>query len=201
VKRALAGATLLMCGCATADAGDVPTLPSDGGATDAAVDTAPSRDATEPDVLADVIFPIEDTGPKGICETPAGTTITGSGAYMSTPQMAIDGKLDTVWNSGGYTGSVRLKFPKAIRFDRVRLAANAVPACDETYTLTGYLAGAPTTLAAATRPVVSAVGWLPTIDLPGGTWDELSIDVAKAASWITLAEVVVFDSTAGCGLP
>ncbi|MBI2390903.1 MAG: hypothetical protein HYV09_15030 [Deltaproteobacteria bacterium] len=191
-------AALLAClvvGCATGDDDGVRPRP------DAGAD-AGARDTGSPgDVAPEAIFPVEDAGEKGLCGTPAGTTITASGSYSSTPEMAIDGNLDTYWNSGGYTGSVRLKFAGAIRFDRVRLAATALPACDETYTLVGWVGGAPTTIATATRSVPSVGAWLPTIEVTAGTWDELSVEVAKAASWITLGEIVVFDSTAGCGLP
>lgn len=185
-----------MVGCATAANDDLS--PRSDAAADGLTDARDTGGIE--DVAPEAIFPVEDAGEKGLCGTPAGTTITASGSYSSTPQMAIDGTLDTYWNSGDYTGWVRLKFPKAVRFDRVRLAANALPACDETYTLVGYKGGAATPLGTATRSVGSG-GWLPTIEVAGGTWDELSIEVAKAASWITLGEVVVFDSTAGCGIP
>lgn len=165
-------------------AGDSASFVTDG-ATDGLSDGA-----------IEAIFGLEDTAPPKICETPTGTTVTASGSYGSTPDMAADRNLGSVWNSGDYSGWVRLKFPKPIYFDRVRVAANALPACSEPYVLS---AGAP--IGNDTRPVSESVAWLEPFTVTAGTYEELMIQVGPALSWITLAEVQVFDSSGGCATP
>lgn len=197
-------ALVCLAGCATGGAEDPPA------AADALLETATdaARDTTETgradvatDTTSDGIFPTEDvavdTGPVGPCETPAGTTATASGAYTSTPADAIDGKLDTLWNSGGYSGTLTLTFPKPVLFDRVRIAAMGVPACTETYTLT--VGG--TAVPAASRSVSTSVAWLEPISVPRATYDTLVVDVAVAASWIAVAEVRIEDTAAKCAPP
>lgn len=148
------------------------------------------------DGAMEAIFGLEDTAPPKICETPTGTTVTASGSYGSSADMAADRNLGSVWNSGDYSGWVRLKFPKPIYFDRVRVAANALPACNEPYVLS---AGAP--IGNHTRPVSESVAWLEPFTVTAGTYEELMIQVGPALSWITLAEVQVFDSSGGCATP
>lgn len=138
---------------------------------------------------------------KGYCATPAGTIATATSSYMSAPDVIVDGSLSTIWNSGGYTGTVRLAFPAAISLDRIRVAANALPASDETYTITGFSMGAPTSLGSFVRSVGGSTEWSAPIEVPRGTYDELLIDIGTSASWITLAEVMVYDSKSGCALP
>ena len=166
---------------------------------DAVID-AVGVDGNRPDASggeADAIFPVDD-GAVGLCATPTGTSVTASGSYMSTPDSVVDGKLDTGWNSGGYSGSLRLKFPKAVRFDRIHIAAGALPACAEPYGFKGYLAGVETLNATQSMAVPEGSGWLPIVEVTAGDYDELLIDVGTSASWIFIAEIVVFDSTAKC---
>lgn len=196
-------------GCAAGGAEDGALSSADASA-DAVVDTATdaprdTADTGRPDVAtdgtSDVIFPTEDvavdTGPVGPCGTPAGTTAAASGSYTSAPADAIDGKLDTLWNSGGYSGTLTLTFPKPVLFDRVRIAAMGVPACTETYTLT--VGG--TAVPAESRGVSTSVAWLEPISVPRGTYTELVVDVAVAASWIAVAEVRIEDTAAKCAPP
>ena len=120
---------------------------------------------------------------------------------MSAPTDAVDGNEGTYWNAGDYTGWIDFKFPRAVYFDRIRIATNALPACSEPYTFTGYLGGAATSLGSATISAPAGTDWVPTVAVPAGIYDELRIDVGTSASWIAIAEVVVYDSGAGCGLP
>ena len=186
--RSLALLVAATLGCANADDPDSAGDASADSTTDTGV-----YDARLPDG-SDAIFPTEDTGSTGICATPTGTTVTASGSYMSTPEMVIDAQLSTVWNSGDYTGSLHLKFPKPIKFDRVRIAGNALPDSAETFT---FRSGS-TDLGSATRNVTGENKYLPDIEIPVGTYDELIITIGMSASWIALAEIVVLDSTAGC---
>jgi hypothetical protein len=79
----------------------------------------------------------------------------------------------------------------------VRIAANALPACDETFTVKSSTA----TLASETRAVSGESKWLPEIAIPAASYDELLIEIGPALSWIALNEIVVFDSTGGCPSP
>ncbi|MGZ5970758.1 MAG: hypothetical protein ACXWP4_23970, partial [Polyangiales bacterium] len=136
------------CSLACANADNAPVAVDAATAKDSSLDTYVADSAeTAPEEEVGTLFDVDvpDTF-KGICATPTGTTVTASAAYMSTAEMCIDGTLSTSWNSGGYTGSMRLTFPAAIAFDRLRIAANAVPVTDETYTITGFSKGTGTPL-------------------------------------------------------
>jgi hypothetical protein len=194
-----------LLGCANADnapaAVDAAT-PKDSSvdSAESSVDTGAGETPPEDDIGS--LFDVDelDTS-KGTCANPKGTSVTASGAYMSTPEMSVDGSLSTVWNSGGYTGSMRLSFAAAVAIDRVRVAANALPASDETYTITGFLAGASTPLGSFVRSIGGSTEWATPIELPSGTYDALLIEIGGSASWITLAEVIAYDSKSGCALP
>ena len=178
--------------------GIFPGEDTGGGATDTTSgdDSTIPPDATPPPV--DTTPP--DTTPP-TCGTPSGSTATASGAYMSAPGDAIDGNTGTIWNSGDYSGSIDIHFPRAIYFDRVRVAGNSLPDCSEPYTFSGFTAGAGGTIGSATLSVTGSVDWAPTVPVTPGTYDELRVDVGTSASWIAIAEIVVYDSAAGCGLP
>lgn len=197
MKRFVVFAVLAL-GCA--DAEDPATSIDAGRDSSAIVDTAP-RDTAFSEGGSDAIFPVEDVGPTGICATPSGTTATASGSYMSTPDVLVDGNISSVWNSGDYSGWIRLKLPKPTLFDRVRIAANALPACDHVYTVKGSTGGTETAIGSATRAVTTEHQWLPAIEVTRGTYDEVLVEVAPTASWIALGEIVLFDSLAGCSAP
>jgi hypothetical protein len=194
-----------LASCANAES---PSVQSDA-SKETSVDSA-SEASTEADVATDetgeeeigTLFDADEIDTfKGHCATPAGTVATATSSYMSTPDIIVDGSLSTIWNSGGYTGTVRLAFPSAISLDRIRVAANALPDTDETYTITGFSAGAPTSLGSFVRHVTGSNDWVAPIEVSRGTYDEILIDIGTSASWITLAEVMVYDSSSGCVLP
>ena len=190
---------LALLGCAAGDGEDL-SIPRSDAATDSRSVDAAIDSYTLTDAPADAIFPVEDTAPAKTCVTPSGTTVTASGSYGSTPEMALDQNIGTLWNSGGYTGWLKLKFPAPVSFDRVRLAANALPACNEPYVLKSGTSGAK--IGDGSRFVPSdRVAWLDPFEVSPGTHDELLIEIGPADSWITLAEVQVFDSTGGCPAP
>lgn len=189
--RWLAIAALL--GCASGGE-DASTTSSADAAIDTRLDTAIADSFAPPGDAP--IFPTEDTALPKICETPAGTLATASGSYMSAASDSVDHNLGTIWNSGGYTGWMKLTFPKPITFDRVRIAAMSLPDCKETYTIS-----ASSKIGGDTRALNGSTRWLDPIAVTPGTYSEITIDVAMAPSWITLAEVQVFDSTGGCKEP
>jgi hypothetical protein len=208
--------------CAQSDSSSPSSTDSGAPPVDAHVDTGTVADASKDlgpdDVNSDGIFPHDDTNPDDTapppdttppptdttpptCATPSGSTATASGAYMSAPGDAIDGNLGTVWNSGDYSGSIDIHFPHAIYFDRVRVANNSLPDCAEPYTFSGYLGGTGGSIGSATLSVTGTVAWAPTVSVTPGSYDELRVDVGTSSSWIAIAEIVVYDSAGGCGLP
>lgn len=189
---------VLSVGCATGG-GDEVVNTNDANAppTDTSIDTyrAP-YDGAQYDGPRDAIFAVEDTAPTAppkICDTPAGTTVTASGAYMSAPEMTVDRNLGTAWNAGDYLGWLRVKFPAPIFVDRVRIAAHAAPDCNIVYTI-----HAASKIGEGTRAVTGSGTWLEPIAIAPGTYGELLIDVPRADSWIAINEVRVFDSTGAC---
>ena len=210
--RALWVVTLLVPACAGAES-DVIVPGFDATAdtkADAGGEVADTRRIeTTGETSSDAIFPVDDTGsvdtapvdtgpPPGPCGVPKGSTATASGSYASTPDLVLDGKTETYWNSGGYTGWIKITFPSPIRLDRVRLAGLATPACSETYTLTGHQGATDVPLGVVTRSV-GAGGWLnPAVEVTRDLYDAITVDVGKAASWIAVGEVNVWDSVATC---
>lgn len=156
------------------------------------------------DAAADANGSASDSSPSDgrvpTCSIPTGTTATASASYMgNTPELALDGKLSTMWQAGGFSASIQLKFPSPTTFDRVRIAASATPEGYETYTLVGLKGGSPTTLATKELLVsVAPAKWLAEIPVPAGTWDELRIAVQSpepTGSWVSISEVDVYESS------
>ncbi len=201
---------LLIPGCATAGESDA-IIPRADSRVDAAAEVADTRvtDSTVgADSSGDSIFPVEDTGvdtapvdtgpPPGPCAVPKGSTVTASGSYSSTPDLVIDGKTETYWNSGGYSGWIKITFPSPTRLDRIRIAGLATPPCSETYTLTGHRGGTDVALGAVTRSVGGG-GWLdPPVEVARDEYDALTVSVGTAASWIAVGEIATSDSYAKC---
>jgi hypothetical protein len=201
--RLLVVACASLISCANADTSSVEGDASRDTSADAAIEVSTEADVAVDETAEEIgtLFDAEELDTfAGYCATPAGTVATATSAYMSSPDVIVDGSLSTVWNSGGYTGTVRLSFPSALSLDRIRVAANALPATDETYTITGFSKGAPTSLGSFVRSIGGSTDWAAPIEVPRGAYDEVLIDIGTSASWITLAEVMVYDSTSGCVL-
>ncbi len=169
---------------------DAPDAPDASAETAASVDTGATTDGHT------LIFPVE---PEKTCGLPFGTMVVASGSFESTPQKALDGNLGTYWNSGANTGTLTVKFPGPVTFDRVRIAAFGVPATSHTYGFAASSGTNVTHIGTATRAVPNATAaWLETIVVTRGAWSSLTVDVSMSQSWIALAEVTIFDSNAGC---
>lgn len=203
----------LILGCAGAedapsstpasDSGAASDVTIDSGATDASASDSGSevRDEGVVDVSPDVIFPVEDVGPPPVCGVPKATTATASATNGSfVPANAVDGSLTTLWYAGATTGTLKLAFPTDLKFDRVRIAAKSLLGTGTpTVTLVGHVGKTTPTIGTAKPTVTTATAWLPVINVTPGTYSGL--DVALNGGLIQLAEVYVFDSTAGCTLP
>jgi hypothetical protein len=120
---------------------------------------------------------------------PAGSTATASGSYNSTPADAIDGNLGTVWNSGGFTGSITIMFASPVTFDGVKLYMNALPTTDETLTIFGIQDQQTTQLAMSTQNVTQNGTALTTISVPNAAYDGIRIDFQGNASWVAVNEI------------
>ena len=120
---------------------------------------------------------------------PAGSTATASGSYNSAPTDAIDGNLGTVWNSGGFTGSITIKFTSPITFDGVKLYVNALPTTSETYTIFGIQDVQTTQIAQSTQTATQGGNALTTIAVPNAAYDGIRLDVQGNASWVAINEI------------
>jgi hypothetical protein len=157
---------------------DVTKLPTDSGVDVAAVDN--------------YVFDAgcaQDAALGGI-GMPAGSLTSASGSYNSTPLDAIDDNLGTVWNSGGFTGSITIMFPSPVSFDGVKIYANALPSTSETYTIYGIQDQQTTQLAQSTQNVDQG-SQLSTIAVPNAMYDGLRIDVQGNASWVAINEIAL----------
>jgi hypothetical protein len=157
-------------------AAEVVTLPLDSGmgdASDAAFDAGCAADAA--------------LGGVGL---PTGTTASATTTYdPDTPDLVVDGDPNTYWNAGAVTGSLTITFPSPQTFTGVRLAVTALPACDETYAITGFQDAVPISIGQSTESVAEGTTILPTIGVTIGTYDAIRIDVTSTASWVAIGEV------------
>ena len=151
---------------------DVTKLPLDGAADTYVFDAGCAQDAA----LAGI----------GV---PAGSSATASGSYNSTPADAIDGNLGTVWNSGGFTGSITITFASPVTLDGVKLYVDALPTTSETYTVFGIQDQQTTELAQSTQTASQNGNALQTIAVPNAAYDGIRIDVQGNASWVAINEI------------
>jgi hypothetical protein len=148
------------------------------------------------DASADVAIDVFDAGcaqdaALGGIGMPAGSTASAPGSYNSTPAMVIDGDLGTVWNSGGFTGSITITFASPVTFDGVTLYVNALPTTSETYTVFGIQDVQTTQLAQSTQTAPQGGAALQTIAVANAAYDGLRIDVQGNASWVAINEIAL----------
>jgi hypothetical protein len=120
---------------------------------------------------------------------PAGTVATANASYLTfTPDMAIDGVMATGWNSGGYSGWLKLQFPKPTAISAIHIHASASPTTNETYTIT---ADAVATIGTATRRVVAGTdgSTLEPIPVIPGTYSGITITINGGSSWVQIYEL------------
>jgi hypothetical protein len=113
---------------------------------------------------------------------------------QSLPGNAIDGSLTTAWNSGTYSGWVRLDFPAPVAMTGVHIAASATPTASKTYTITADDGG--TTIGSATRQVTAGVVavQLEVIPVTPGTYANITVTVKGGASWVQVQEISLVTS-------
>ena len=129
-------------------------------------------------------------GAVGGIGVPAGSSATASNSYDSAPADAIDGNLGTVWNAGGFTGSITITFPTPQTIDGVKIFANALPTTTETYTIFGIQDQQTTQLAQSTQNVDQG-SQLATIAIANAAYDGIRIDVQGNASWVAINEIAL----------
>lgn len=136
-------------------------------------------------------------------EIPVGTVASANASYNSLcpPSNAIDGSLTTAWNSGSYSGWLRLDFPTPVAMTGVHILAAAKPTTEETFTITAN--GSTTIVGSATlRANVGVLGTqLSPIPVTPGTYTSITISVNGGLSWVQIAEIalVTSDCPAECG--
>ena len=189
-----AAVVLLVLGaCATAPtSGDDASTPIDSGplpdVTKLPTDAGTDADANVPDVFD---AGCAQDGALGGIGMPAGSTATASGSYNSTPADGIDGNLGTVWNAGGFTGSITIMFASPVTFDGVTIYADAVPTTSETYTIFGIQDVQTTQIAQSTQTVQQSGNQLQTIAIPNAAYDGIRIDVQGNASWVAINDIAL----------
>jgi len=127
---------------------------------------------------------------------PTGSLITGT-SYPSTPAInAIDGNLNTYWNSGSTTGSIDITFPSPLSISGVQIAANASPATNEDYIIYGLFNGKWNQISS---PSTQYVNWnqnlkptiLEPIPVTPALYDGIRIQVNAGSSWVAISEVTL----------
>ena len=125
---------------------------------------------------------------------PVGTVPSANASYGSTlPIYAIDGDLSTGWNSGSYSGWLRLEFPSPTYLTGVRILAGASPSTSETYTISADLLASP--IGSATRTVYAGNTILDPIAVTPGTYTSLTLTISGGSSWVAINELSILTPT------
>jgi hypothetical protein len=133
---------------------------------------------------------------------PVGTVASANASSsVSPPSNAIDGSLATAWNSGSYSGWLRLDFPAPVTMTGVHILAAAKPTADETFSIAAN--GSTTLIGSATRQVTAGVlgAQLSPIPVTPGTYASITISVNGGLSWVQIMEIalVTSDCPVECG--
>lgn len=148
----------------------------------------PTQDAA-PDTAAPAVCSTTVLGGIGI---PMGSVATADRSYgAQTPDLAIDGRGDTLWNSGKSSGSLRITFPVPQTITGIRLGATASPASSETYAVYGYSSTLPVTgaLIGTLTANVNGDTLVPPISVTPGTYSAILITVDTSSSWVAVLDV------------
>jgi hypothetical protein len=123
--------------------------------------------------------------------------VTASASFSSDhgPDKAIDGDVTTQWNSGDSTGSITLTFPAPLMVSSIRIHSDALPAGDQTFTVTADGNCAPIGSATLTVPLAPGAA-LPDIQVTPGMYSSLTISVDAGSSWVGIDELWLIAS--GC---
>jgi hypothetical protein len=178
----------------------VPRTEVDAGMVDASIDDAGGDD--DGGVDSGIDAGAEDSGPGdagpprcltwelGGIGVPAGSRATASATFEPYgPENTIDGDILTLWNSASPTGSITLELSRPVSITGIRLAADASPPSDVTYTV---LLG-PTEIGRATFRVAGSSSMpmvLPVLPVTPGSYARLTITVdTGSVSWAEITEV------------
>jgi hypothetical protein len=200
-----AGTAVSDAGTAVSDAGtavsDAGTAVSDAGAAGQACTSGGGCDPGLTCRTSDgiCVSPQDAAPPTGNCSSsplggigiPAGTVATANASYAPscTPDLAIDGVMTTGWNSGGFSGWLKLQFPKPTAITAVHIVAGAKPTTNENYTITS---DSQATIGLGTRQVVSGPdtgSMLDPIYVSPGTYSSITITVNGSDSWVQILEL------------
>lgn len=137
----------------------------------------------------------ESSSDRAVCP-PTSRVWASSSASNAPPALAFDCNLSysSMWNSGGYSGTLYAQFVSPITFAGVLLTANATPPTDETYVTSVSSDGVNWTQLAQSTQLVSASGsalvvTLKPIRFGPVTQEYLRIQVDGGASWVGIDEV------------
>lgn len=123
---------------------------------------------------------------------PKGTIATANKSYYnSPPQNAIDGRTGTPWNPGTNSGTIDFTFPYAVSIKGIKIAADALPANYEVYTIYGLQKDKWIQIAKATRYVPNQSTILDTIPVTAGLYDGIIISTDSPYSWVGINEVIL----------
>ncbi|MEK4047592.1 fibronectin type III domain-containing protein [Paenibacillus sp. FSL H8-0048] len=132
---------------------------------------------------------------------PDGTIVSANNSYGGmTPNNVVDSNLETFWNSGGYNGSIEMKFPEELYLDFVQIASSASPKTNVTYKIYGLQSGAWVDISGkVNRDVENHATKKYTILEPfvvkPGKYNGIKIECTGSSTWIAISEITVGYST------
>ena len=123
---------------------------------------------------------------------PKNTLLRASGNYRNMPpENSIDGIMETMWNSGDYTGWIELSFEKTIHISQLQLSLGATPAVSNKYIIEGYSNNTWKQICEKIIYVNGNASPLTPIDVEEGYYDKIKITVPNSNSWIGINEISI----------
>ncbi|WP_233182985.1 fibronectin type III domain-containing protein [Paenibacillus sonchi] len=137
-------------------------------------------------------------GMQGVA-VPEGSTVSATGKINAgrTTNLAIDGDINTYWNSAGFSDTLVILFPKEIDLSFIQLASVATPSnASVSYTISGYQSGTwikiSDTITKKINNVNKDYAVLEPINVKMGNYSGIKIEASSNKStWIAIAEVTL----------
>lgn len=131
-------------------------------------------------------------GMQGI-SPPKETVVTVNGTYSANyGKNSIDGKLDTLWNSGATKGTIQYVFPEELSLNFIQVAAYSNPKSNNYYTVYGLKDGKWILVSPKVGRYVNAtVTITEPVAITPGVYEGIKVEVDGAASWAHINELTI----------
>lgn len=138
-------------------------------------------------------FSVKKGSSIGGYQMPDGTIITANRSMgTAPPKNAIDGDINSPWNSGTYSGILTLTFPKATYITKLQVAPDSSPNCVHTYKVRGLRNGKWEDIGSANIMVYHHAFIYTPIQLKAGYYDSIELNINSGSSWTAIHELSLY---------